>query len=72
VYVLATWATTFPSNWNSEIDPGFDKVTIARVTSIEGRLHGASLMCVYVSDKLFDTEACNIGGQASAKNGLKT
>jgi hypothetical protein len=27
-------------------------------------------MCVSLSDKPFDAEACNIGGQASATNGL--
>jgi hypothetical protein len=35
-----------------------------------GRLHGAFSMCVSMSDKPFDAEACNIGGQASATNGL--
>jgi hypothetical protein len=32
-------------------------------------------MCVFMSDKPFDAEACDIGGQASATNGspdLKT
>jgi hypothetical protein len=37
---------------------------------IRGRLHGAFSMCVSMSDKPFDAEACNIGGQASASNGL--
>jgi hypothetical protein len=35
-----------------------------------GRLHGAFSMCVSMSDKPFDAEACAIGGQASATNGL--
>jgi hypothetical protein len=26
--------------------------------------------CVFMSDKPFDAEACNIGGQASVTNGL--
>jgi hypothetical protein len=37
--------------------------------SLKGRLHGAFLMCVLVSDKPFDAESCVIGGQASATNG---
>jgi hypothetical protein len=37
--------------------------------SLKGRLHGAFLMCVFMSDKLFDAEACVIGGQAFAKKG---
>jgi hypothetical protein len=36
----------------------------------KGRLHGAFLMCLSMSDKPFDAEACNIGGHASATNGL--
>jgi hypothetical protein len=39
-------------------------------SSFKGRLHGAFSMCVSMSDKPFDAEACNIGGQASATNGL--
>jgi hypothetical protein len=39
-------------------------------TRIKGRLHGAFFMCVYMSDKPFDAEACDIGRQASATNGL--
>jgi hypothetical protein len=38
--------------------------------SLKGRLHGAFLMCVSMSDKPFDAEVCNIGGRASATNGL--
>jgi hypothetical protein len=34
------------------------------------RCKGAFFMCVSMSDKPFDAEACNIGGQASATNGL--
>jgi hypothetical protein len=34
------------------------------------RLHGAFFMCVSMSNKPFDAEACDIGGQASATNGL--
>jgi hypothetical protein len=37
---------------------------------LKGRLHGAFSMCVSTSDKPFDAEACDIGGQASATNGL--
>jgi hypothetical protein len=37
---------------------------------IKGRLHGAFSMCVFMSDKPFDAEAYNIGGHASATNGL--
>jgi hypothetical protein len=36
----------------------------------KGLLHGAFSMCVSMSDKPFDAEACDIGGQASATNGL--
>jgi hypothetical protein len=36
---------------------------------LRGRLHGAVLMCVFMSGKPFDAEACDIGGQASATNG---
>ncbi len=39
-------------------------------SSLKGRLHGAFSMCVSMSDKPFDAEACDIGGQASATNGL--
>jgi hypothetical protein len=35
-----------------------------------GRLQGAFSICVFMSDKPFDAEACNIGGQASASNGF--
>jgi hypothetical protein len=38
--------------------------------SVRGRLHGAFFMCVSMSDKPFDAEACDNGGQASATNGL--
>jgi hypothetical protein len=34
------------------------------------RLHGAFFMFVSMSDKPFDAEACDIGGQDSATNGL--
>jgi hypothetical protein len=34
------------------------------------RLHGAFSTCVSMSEKPFDAEACDIGGQASATNGL--
>jgi hypothetical protein len=34
------------------------------------RLHGAFSMCVFMSDKPLDAEACDIRGQASAANGL--
>jgi hypothetical protein len=37
---------------------------------LRGRLHGAFSMCVSMSDKPFDAEAWDIGGQASALNGL--
>jgi hypothetical protein len=37
---------------------------------LSGRLHVAFSMCVSMSDKLFDAEACDIGGQASATNCL--
>jgi hypothetical protein len=37
---------------------------------IRGRLQGAFSMCVSLSDKPFDAEACDIGGHASATNGL--
>jgi hypothetical protein len=36
----------------------------------KGRLHGAFSMCVSMSDKPFDAEACDMSGQASATNGL--
>jgi hypothetical protein len=39
-------------------------------TLLKGRLHGAFSMCVFMSDKPFDVEACDIGGHASATNGL--
>jgi hypothetical protein len=38
--------------------------------TFKGRFHGAFFMCVSMSDKPFDAEACDIGGQASATNGL--
>jgi hypothetical protein len=38
--------------------------------SVKGRLHGAFSMCVSMSDKPFDAEACDIGGQPCASNGL--
>jgi hypothetical protein len=47
----------FPSKIESEL-------------SLRGRLHGAFFMCVSMSDKPFDAEACDIGGQASPTNGL--
>jgi hypothetical protein len=34
------------------------------------RLHGAFFMCGSMSDKPFDAEACDIGGQATATNGM--
>jgi hypothetical protein len=37
---------------------------------LKGRLHGAFSVCVSMSDKPFDPEACGIGGQTSATNGL--
>jgi hypothetical protein len=37
---------------------------------LKGRLHGAFLMCVSMSDKPFDAEACDLSGPASATNGL--
>jgi hypothetical protein len=37
---------------------------------LKGRLHGAFWMCVFISDKPFVAEACDIGGYASATNGL--
>jgi hypothetical protein len=40
------------------------------VPSFRGPLQGAFFMCVSMSDKPFDAEACDIGGQASATNGL--
>jgi hypothetical protein len=43
---------------------------INSIVLFKGRLHGAFLMCVSMSDKPFDAEACDIGGQASATNGL--
>jgi hypothetical protein len=43
---------------------------VKRTILLRGRLHGAFFMCVSMSDKPFDAEACNIGGQASATNGL--
>jgi hypothetical protein len=51
-----------PKNvFNNQIGPVFG--------SFKGRLHGAFSMCVSMSDKPFDAEACDIGGQASATNG---
>jgi hypothetical protein len=44
--------------------------TDGRKTAFRGRLHGAFSMCVSMSDKPFDAEACDMGGQASASNGL--
>jgi hypothetical protein len=38
--------------------------------SFKGRLQGAFSMCVSMSDKPFDAEACDIGWQASATIGL--
>jgi hypothetical protein len=38
--------------------------------ALMGRLHGAVFICVLMSEKPFDAEACDIGGQASATNGL--
>jgi hypothetical protein len=35
-----------------------------------GQLYGAFSMCISMSDKPFDAEACDIDGQASATNGL--
>jgi hypothetical protein len=40
--------------------------------SLRGRLHGAFYMCVSMSDKPFDAEACDIGGRASPTNGCDT
>jgi hypothetical protein len=37
---------------------------------IKGRLHGAFSISISMSDKPFDAEARDIGGQASATNGL--
>jgi hypothetical protein len=34
------------------------------------KIKGLVTRCVSMSDKPFDTEACDIGGQASATNGL--
>jgi hypothetical protein len=45
-----------------------EKWTVASL--LKGRLHGAFSRCVFVSDKPFEAEACDIGGQASATNGL--
>jgi hypothetical protein len=42
----------------------------SRNRPIKGQLHGAFSMCVFMSDKPFDAEACDIGGHASATNGL--
>jgi hypothetical protein len=36
----------------------------------KGQLHDAFSICVSMSDKPSDAEACDIGGQASATNGL--
>jgi hypothetical protein len=41
-----------------------------RPQTLKGRLHGAFSMCVSMSDKPFDAEACDIGWQALAINGL--
>jgi hypothetical protein len=41
-----------------------------KIFTIKGRLHSAFPMCVSMSDKPFDAEACDIYGQASATNGL--
>jgi hypothetical protein len=38
--------------------------------SLKVRLHGTFFMCVFKSVKPFDAEACDIGGNASATNGL--
>jgi hypothetical protein len=40
------------------------------VKLLKGQLHGAFLMCVFMSDKPFYAEVCDIGGHASATNGL--
>jgi hypothetical protein len=43
---------------------------IMKAWRFRGRLHSAFSMCVSMSDKPFDAEACDIGRQASATNGL--
>jgi hypothetical protein len=48
----------------------FQRTKLYFLSLIKGRLHDAFLMCVSMSDKPFDAEACDIGGQASATNGL--
>jgi hypothetical protein len=55
--------------WVSKTD--YPPTLITPVLSlIKGRLHGAFSMCVFMSDKPFDTEAFDTGGHACETNGL--
>jgi hypothetical protein len=63
------YSCTFPIFILASYMAAFSKLSPAQYR-LRGRLHGAFLMCVFMSDKPFVAKACPPMSHASASNGL--